>query len=43
MADRKTTSVDELYASRHRPYGQNRDTGSQRASSSSLIDLAEDI
>jgi hypothetical protein len=26
---RKTTSVDELYASRHRPYGQNRDAGSR--------------
>ena len=29
MADRKTTSVDELYANRHRPYGQVRD-GSHR-------------
>jgi hypothetical protein len=29
MVDRKTTSVDELYANRHRPYGQVRD-GSHR-------------
>jgi hypothetical protein len=26
---RKTTSVDELYANRHRPYGQVRDPGAR--------------
>jgi hypothetical protein len=28
---KRTVSVDELYASRHRPYGQNRDVGARRS------------
>ena len=40
MVDRKTTSVDELYANRHRPYGQVRDGSHRRIESEPAMESA---
>jgi hypothetical protein len=42
MTQRKTVSVDELYASRHRPYGQNRDGSHHRVTHNPPMESAAD-